>query len=248
VPGNHWHPIKARLNAKKPPEHRAGTRSVKDSNRSSRSTRGQFLTLATVGMGGTIAAVIGVPAAAYLVAPVLDKATFRPVSLGAVSEFTAQRGFPPKAAAYVEDPNEPATSAGLAYVLFTGGKSTDWLADDPMFAVFSNRCMHVGCPVAPTAVGFSCPCHGGQYDTEGRRIAGPPIRPLDRFQWELRGSGSATQLWITQRWSVEIDHSKVNYFPVRAPGQPIDVPGPSFVSTLLYPPVTYNQPERPDGA
>ena len=208
-------------------------------------TRNQFLSLATIGMGGTIAAVIGVPAVAYLGAPVLDKATFRPVPLGEVSEFTAQQGFPPKAAPYVEDPAEPQTSAGLAYVLTTGGKSHHWLDNDAMFVVFSNRCMHVGCPVAPTAVGFSCPCHGGQYDTDGRRTAGPPIRPLDRFQWEVRPGENGPKLWITQRWSVEIDGSKVNYFPVRAPGQPIDLPGPSFISDIAYPAVTYNQPSKP---
>ena len=95
-------------------------------------TRNQFLSLATIGMGGTIAAVIGVPAVAYLGAPVLDKATFRPVPLGEVSEFTAQQGFPPKAAPYVEDPAEPQTSAGLAYVLTTGGKSRHWLDHDAM--------------------------------------------------------------------------------------------------------------------
>jgi menaquinol-cytochrome c reductase iron-sulfur subunit len=208
-------------------------------------TRSQFLSLATIGMGGTIAAVIGVPAVAYLGAPVLDKATFHPVPLGDVSEFTAQPGFPPKAAPYVEDPAEPQTSAGLAYVLTTGGKSRHWLNHDAMFVVFSNRCMHVGCPVAPTAVGFSCPCHGGQYDTDGRRIAGPPIRPLDRFQWEVRPGENGPKLWITQRWSVEIDGSKVNYFPVRAPGQPIDLPGPTFISDIAYPAVTYNQPSKP---
>jgi menaquinol-cytochrome c reductase iron-sulfur subunit len=207
-------------------------------------TRGQFLTLATVGLGGTIGAVIGVPAVAYLAAPVLDKATFRPVPLGDVSDFAAQ-GFPPHPATYVEDPAQPETSAGLAYVLSTGGKSRHWLDDDAMFVVFSNRCMHVGCPVAPTAVGFSCPCHGGQYDEAGRRIAGPPIRPLDRFQWELRPGENGPALWITQRWSVEIDDSRVNYFPVRAPGQPIDLPGPAFISQLAYPAVTYNQPSKP---
>ena len=35
--------------------------------------------------------------------------------------------------------------------------------------------------------GFGCPCHGGQYDTEGNRIAGPPVRSLDRYEFEIKG-------------------------------------------------------------
>ena len=33
--------------------------------------------------------------------------------------------------------------------------------------------------------GFGCPCHGGQYDTEGNRIAGPPVRALDRYNYSI---------------------------------------------------------------
>jgi nitrite reductase/ring-hydroxylating ferredoxin subunit len=167
------------------------------------------------------------------------------VALGPVSRFAGERGFAPTAAPYVQDPAEPVTSAGLAYVHSTGGSSGDWLAKDAMFVVFSNRCMHVGCPVAATSIGFGCPCHGGQYDQLGRRTAGPPIRPLDRFQWELRPGPGGNELWITQRWSVEIEDGQVRYFPVRAPGQPIDLPGPAFVSDLAYPPVTYREGDPP---
>src|SRR5438132_1105730 len=39
-------------------------------------------------------------------------------------------------------------------------------------------------PVVPA--GFGCPCHGGQYDTEGNRTAGPPVRALDRYQFEIK--------------------------------------------------------------
>ena len=212
---------------------------------SNRSTRSQFLTLASVGLGGSIAAVAGVPAAGYLLAPAAAEATFTPVALGPVSRFAGERGFAPTAAPYVQDAAEPVTSAGLAYVHNTGGSSRDWLSKDAMFVVFSNRCMHVGCPVAATGIGFACPCHGGQYDQLGRRTAGPPIRPLDRFQWELRTGPSGDELWITQRWSVEIEDGRVRYFPVRAPGQPIDLPGPAFVSDLAYPPVTYREGDPP---
>jgi Rieske Fe-S protein len=201
-------------------------------------TRGQFLSLSTVGIGAVIGGVIGVPATAYILAPVTDQADFIPVFLGKVDQFTSEQGFDPTAATYVEDPANPATSPGLAWVHSTGKSNTDWLASDAMFVVFSNRCMHLGCPVQSTSQGFQCPCHGGAYDTVGQRIAGPPIRPLDRFQWEIK---NADELWITQRWSVDVNgDGKVLYFPVKMPGQPVAPPGPSIVADVLYPNVTYN--------
>ncbi len=155
-------------------------------------TRSQFLTLSTVGMGAAIGAVIGVPVTAYMLAPVDEEVKFEPVFLGKADAFPADPSFKPTAATYVEDPQNAATSPGLAFVQNTGKSNTDWLAQDAMFIVFSNRCMHLGCPVAVAqGVGFACPCHGGQYDKEGRRTAGPPIRPLDRFQWEIKNFGRA---------------------------------------------------------
>ncbi len=202
-------------------------------------TRGQFLSLTTVGVGAAIGGVIGVPATAYLLAPVTDEAQFQPVFLGKTDTFTSEQGFDPTAATYVEDPKNPATSPGLAWVHSTGKSNPDWLAADAMFIVFSNRCMHLGCPVAVAqGIGFACPCHGGQYDKTGQRTAGPPIRPLDRFQWEIKNSD---ELWITQRWSVDFNgEGKVLYFPVKMPGQPVATPGPSVVADVLYPNVTYD--------
>jgi Rieske Fe-S protein len=201
-------------------------------------TRGQFLSLSTVGMGAMIGAVIGVPATAYILAPVTDEADFKPVFLGKLDQFTSEQGFDPTAATYVEDPANAATSPGLAWVHSTGKSNTDWVASDAMFVVFSNRCMHLGCPVQATSQGFQCPCHGGAYNTVGQRIAGPPIRPLDRFQWEIKNTD---ELWITQRWSVDFNgDGKILYFPVKMPGQPVAPPGPSIVADVLYPNVTYN--------
>ena len=207
---------------------------------SSAVTRSQFLTLSSVGLGAAIGAVIGVPAVAYMLAPVTEESTFEPVYLGMTDSFPAapQGQFKPIAAQYIETKAEPATSAGLAWVVNTGKTNTDWLSTDAQFTVFSNRCMHLGCPVLGTGVGFQCPCHGGAYDTEGKRIAGPPIRPLDRFQWEIKNSD---ELWITQRWSVDFNgDGKVLYFPVKMPGQPVAPPGPSIVADVLYPNVTYD--------
>lgn len=202
-------------------------------------TRSQFLTLSSVGLGAMIGAVIGVPATAYVLAPVLDEVKFEPVNLGPTSKFTGESGFSPTAADYVEDPSQPNTSAGLAWVHSTGNSNTDWLAQDAMFVVFSNRCMHLGCPVAASKVGFACPCHGGVYNTKGIRTAGPPIRPLDRFQWEVKDD----DLVLTNRWSVDYLNGKLTYFPVKMPGQPVDLGAPSIINDhipdLLYPNVTY---------
>ena len=207
---------------------------------SSAVTRSRFLSLSSVGLGAMIGAVIGVPAAAYVLAPVTEESTFQPVFLGKTDTFTSETDFKPTAAQYVEDPKQPYTSPGLAWVHYTGKDNTNWLASDAMFVVFSNRCMHLGCPVLATSVGFGCPCHGGQYDTQGKRTAGPPIRPLDRFQWEIKNQN---ELWITQRWSVDFVNGKLTYFPVKMPGQPVQVPGPSVVADnvpdILYPNVTY---------
>jgi Rieske Fe-S protein len=199
-------------------------------------TRGEFLSLTTVGLGAVIGGVIGVPATAYLLSPVTKETTFDPVFLGDVSKFNTETQFNPTAATYIEDANNPATSPGLAWVHYTGKSNTDWHAEDAMFVVFSNRCMHLGCPIATTPQGFACPCHGGQYDMNGARTAGPPIRSLDRFQWEIRKN---TELWITQRWSTDIYGGEVHYYPVKMPGQPTHTPGPSWIPNVLYPHVTY---------
>ncbi len=205
----------------------------KDSNTT---TRRSLLGVATVGVGAAIGGVIAVPVAGYALASAGTEATFRPVALGPVERFTGEKEFAPTPAPYVEDPAQPLVSSGLAYVHDTGHRNRDWLAPDAMFVVFSNRCTHVGCPAQATPLGFSCPCHGSQFDTQGARIAGPAVRPLDRFQWEIRGDGN---LWITQRWSVLIEGNRIKYFPVKSPGQPLAGQLPLASADLLYPAVTY---------
>jgi menaquinol-cytochrome c reductase iron-sulfur subunit len=220
---------------------------VQMSNDRQTTTRGGFISVATVGIGAAIGGAIAVPAVGYALASSTQEATFTAVSLGPAERFTPQTGFSPVAAPYVEDATQPLISSGLAYVVNTGHSSGDWLAPDAMFVVFSNRCTHVGCPAQATDVGFACPCHGSVFDREGSRIAGPAVRPLDRFQWEVRADGN---LWITQRWSVLIEAGKVRYFPVKSPGQPLAGEVPSLVADLAYPAVTYRHGPLPatDGA
>ena len=103
-------------------------------------------------------------------------------------------------------PPDGEVSRRTAYIRNNGA-----LNGEPSFTIISNRCAHLGCPVQPNgpeqpdqtkevdgkagqkvtltpvlpAGGFGCPCHGGQYDTEGNRTAGPPVRALDRYQFAI---------------------------------------------------------------
>src|SRR3954452_11722330 len=95
------------------------------------STRRGFLSVVTAGVGAAIGGAVAVPAVAGAIAPAAGEATFRPASLGPVDGFTAESGFEPTAAPYVDDPGQPLVSSGLAYVHHTGGRSPDWLPPPP---------------------------------------------------------------------------------------------------------------------
>ena len=51
---------------------------------------------------------------------------------------------------------------------------------------FSNSCPHLGCAVAwdHATERFKCACHGGAFDKDGKVLAGPPPRPLERLAWK----------------------------------------------------------------
>lgn len=53
--------------------------------------------------------------------------------------------------------------------------------DDGIFAI-SAVCTHLGCIVYPVEWGFQCPCHGSQFNPEGKVIGGPAPRPLEWYE------------------------------------------------------------------
>jgi Rieske Fe-S protein len=99
----------------------------------------------------------------------------------------------------------------------------------------TSRCAHVGCPVSykDAAHVFVCPCHAGVYDFRGRRIAGPPPRPLDRFYTRIRRDGVVE---LGPRYSV---NSELRRFAPRFPGEPLD-----GIGQYLYP-ARPGTPQRP---
>jgi Rieske Fe-S protein len=54
---------------------------------------------------------------------------------------------------------------------------------------YSAICTHLDCTVQyrEDVNHIWCACHNGHYDLNGANIAGPPPRPLDRFDVNVRG-------------------------------------------------------------
>lgn len=57
------------------------------------------------------------------------------------------------------------------------------------FAAISLKCTHLGCTVAVSDAGFSCPCHGSQFDNDGFVTGGPAPAPLNWYQVSVAPNG-----------------------------------------------------------
>lgn len=61
------------------------------------------------------------------------------------------------------------------------------LRDNSGFYAFSLVCTHLGCTVTVNAGRLSCPCHGSEFDRQGRVLKGPADRALQRLVVEEQG-------------------------------------------------------------
>jgi Rieske Fe-S protein len=164
--------------------------------------RSRFLEGATLGLGGVIGAIVSVPPLVMALGPSFGKQWKHRVDLGPLSDFPEGKWF---ITHFLVDPKLGDVTRRTAYI-----RNNGLLDGKPSFTIISNRCAHLGCPVQPNgptlgagtshnegggqlvtlipmlpAGGFGCPCHGGQYDQEGNRTAGPPVRSLDRYEFSV---------------------------------------------------------------
>lgn len=60
--------------------------------------------------------------------------------------------------------------------------------DGEELTAFSPLCTHLGCLVKWNNIEkeFVCVCHGGKFDMDGKVIAGPPPKPLERLPLDIR--------------------------------------------------------------
>src|SRR5262249_42408020 len=214
--------------------------------------RSVFLEGATLGLGGVITGIVTVPILGFAIGPVFQHVHHHEVDLGPLENFKQGQFV---VSTFLSNPSEGEISRRTAYI-----RNNGFLGTKPSFTVISNRCAHLGCPTQPNgpifdsrkveqhtktgpvtliptlpAGGFGCPCHGGQYDQEGNRTAGPPVRALDRYEFYIRNG----RLYLGKTFSVaHVEgvgaNAKIQKYRRTGPGQPVD----GFGQTLypLQPP------------
>ena len=205
-------------------------------------SRGALLSGATLGLGGVIGAAITVPIVGFAVAPAFLNQNEDDIDLGPIENFPEGKfviaNFDYKRVK--KEVEAPSVARRTAYI-----RNNGFVENTPSFTILSNRCVHLGCPVQPAGpsgestdvkgldvtlipvapANFSCPCHGGAYDTEGNRTAGPPTRALDRYQFKIRNGN----LVLAGRFSVsEVEgqgaFAKIKAFKLYPPGTHVDGP------------------------
>jgi Rieske Fe-S protein len=186
-------------------------------------TRRRFMT-GTANVAGAVATgAIVLPALGFALGPIFKSTPHHWETVGTVDSFSENNY-----TAVVITLTAGIGEAGKTTVYmrkFNAAIDTDRYDKDSKFIAISSRCAHLGCPVrwVDAAERFICPCHGGVYDLLGRRVGGPPVRPLDRFY--TRVVGEAVQ--VGPRFSV---NSELERFSPRDPGEPLD-----GIGQYLYP-------------
>jgi menaquinol-cytochrome c reductase iron-sulfur subunit len=210
--------------------------------------RNVFLEGATLGLGAVIGGIATVPALGFAVLPAFLKQHSPKIDLGPITDFPEGQYV---VATFLRNPSEGEISRRTAYI-----RNNGTFDGKPSFTCISNRCAHLGCPVQPggpvfdskkqtvktkngevdlipalPAAGFICPCHGGAYDQEGNRTAGPPVRGLDRYEFLIKDG----HLILAGTYSVASvsgsgAQAKIHRFQTTGPGQHIDGP-----EAWLYP-------------
>ena len=201
--------------------------------------RSRFLESMTIGLGALIGGIVTVPVAGFALLPGFLHQGRHRVDLGPITDFPEGQWL---IATFMVDPALGEVSRRTAFVRNNGITN-----NVPSFTIISNRCAHLGCPVQAngpigktssettangpvrliqsTPAGFGCPCHGGQYDTEGNRTAGPPVRALDRYAFEIVNG----RLVLLSTFSVShVDgtgaQAQIHKYTLTGPGEHVDGP------------------------
>jgi menaquinol-cytochrome c reductase iron-sulfur subunit len=227
-----------------PPEPVSELAVAEDEEEPERYPRSVFLEMSTLGVGALIGGIVTLPALGFMIAPAFVDQGYDEVDLGPLENFPEAQYV---VATFYSKKDQASVGRRTAFVRNNGMKN-----DVPSFTIISNRCAHLGCPTQPQGLpgeekkivaakrpvavtpvasvsGFQCPCHGGAYDDEGNRTAGPPVRALDRYQFLINNGN----LVLTTPYSVSKvtgtgADAVIHAYKLADPGQHVDGPEQYF--------------------
>ena len=152
---------------------------MKDRRASQELSRRKFLDAFVGAAAAVVAAALATPVVGYFLSPLLKKTAGKTtVPIARTSEVPIDI---PTFFSYEEAIRD-------AWVTTTTSKGA-WIVnkDGKNFIVYDPHCTHLGCPYYwnPEKQIFQCPCHGGDFDINGKVLAGPPPRPLDKLAFTI---------------------------------------------------------------
>lgn len=143
--------------------------------------RRSFFLAVTYGLWGVISAVMGIPAAFYLLLPPKLRKTEDWADAGDVSKMA---------------PNTPIEIVfrrnrhdGWRLI---SEKNTAWVVkkSDTDVIAYAPQCPHLGCAYhwEESKSNFLCPCHTSEFGLDGKVMSGPSARGLDRFPTKIENN------------------------------------------------------------
>jgi Rieske Fe-S protein len=206
--------------------------------------RSKFLEASLIGLSAALGGVLTLPVLGFMVLPSFTDVEESDVDLGPIENFPEGEYV---IATYLAVPEQGEVTRRTVFVRNNGAADTG----DPSFTILYSRCVHLGCPVQPNgpidedgkievggvelrpvlAQSFGCPCHGGLYDAEGNRTAGPPVRSLDRYSFSIRnGKLVLNELFAVGSVSGSGAGATISRYPWSTPGTHVD-----GIEAWLYP-------------
>jgi len=206
--------------------------------------RSKFLEASLIGLSAALGGVLTLPVLGFMVLPSFTNLEENDVDLGPIDNFPEGQYV---IATYLAHPEQGEVTRRTAFVRNNGPADNG----DPSFTILYSRCVHLGCPVQPNgpideaakkdvggvelrpvlAQSFGCPCHGGLYDAEGNRTAGPPVRSLDRYSFSIKNG----HLVLNEHFAVGSvtgtgANATISRYPWSTPGTHVD-----GIEAWLYP-------------
>ncbi len=137
-------------------------------------SRRSFFTWLIGAAAGLIGISLAVPLSGYVASPALKRRERHWVDAGTVSDLPVDEPTQRDLVMTVTDGYMEVAAVKGVWALRRGTNEV---------TVYSPICTHLGCGFRWDGgeKKFKCPCHGSEFDSDGRVVGGPAPRPLDRL-------------------------------------------------------------------